>query len=85
MKFDFETNSKNFIALITKQGLIKKTAVKQYDNIRRNGIIAIDLNKDDELVWGQITTGNDEIILITYKEQIYSLQRKRGQSELTRH
>ncbi len=67
LKFDFETNSKNFIALITKQGLIKKTAVKQYDNIRQNGIIAIDLNKDDELVWGQITTGNDEIILITYK------------------
>ncbi len=66
LKFDFVSNKNNYIALITKQGLVKKTAVKQYDNIRQNGIIAIDLNKGDELVWGQITTGKDEIILVTY-------------------
>ncbi|MDO5561885.1 MAG: DNA gyrase subunit A [bacterium] len=67
LKFDFEADKKNFISLVTRQGLVKKTAVKQYDNIRQNGIIAIDLNKGDELVWGQITTGTDDILLVTYQ------------------
>ena len=66
LKFDFAANKNNYIAHITKNGLVKKTAVKQYDNIRQNGIIAIDLNKGDELVWGQITTGSDELLLVTY-------------------
>ncbi len=67
LKFDLEADKDHFIALITKQGLVKKTAVKQYENIRQNGIIGIDLNKGDELVWGQITTGKDDILLVTYK------------------
>ncbi len=67
LKFDFNADKNNYIALITKNGLVKKTAVKQYENIRQNGIIAIALNTGDELVWGQITTGEDEILLVTYK------------------
>lgn len=56
-----------FISLATKQGLIKKTVVKLYQNIRQNGIIAIMLNKDDELVWGQVTSGTDDIMLVTHQ------------------
>lgn len=56
-----------FITLATRQGLVKKTAVKLYDNIRQNGIVAISLNKDDELVWGKITSGEDNIMLISYE------------------
>jgi len=54
-----------FITLATRQGLVKKTAVKLYDNIRQNGIIAITLNDDDELVWGKLTSGSDHLMLIT--------------------
>ncbi|MBP7875447.1 DNA gyrase subunit A [Candidatus Woesebacteria bacterium] len=54
-----------FITLTTRKGLIKKSAVKLFDNIRQNGIIAIMLNDDDELVWGKLTSGTDDILLIS--------------------
>jgi DNA gyrase subunit A len=63
---DETADEDKFISLATKQGLIKKTAVKLYQNIRQNGIIAIMLNDDDELVWGQVTSGKDDIMLITH-------------------
>ncbi|MGD9129033.1 MAG: DNA gyrase subunit A [Candidatus Woesebacteria bacterium] len=63
---DEENNKNHFITLATRKGLVKKTAVKLYKNIRQNGIVAITLNKEDELVWGKITSGNDHIMLITY-------------------
>ncbi len=55
-----------FITLATRKGLIKKSAVSLFDNIRSTGIIAISLNKGDELVQGQITNGNNEILLVTH-------------------
>lgn len=64
---DETADQDKFISLATKQGLIKKTAVKLYQNIRQNGIIAIMLNDDDELVWGQLTSGADDIMLITHE------------------
>ncbi|NCA97742.1 MAG: DNA gyrase subunit A, partial [Bacteroidia bacterium] len=63
---DEEADRDKFITLATKKGLVKKTAVKLFDNIRQNGIVAITLNDDDELVWGKITTGHDNIMLITH-------------------
>ncbi len=54
-----------FITLATRQGLVKKSAVKLYDNIRTTGIIAITLNEGDELVQGQITDGSNELFLVT--------------------
>lgn len=59
-------DANKFIALATRNGLVKKTAVKLFENIRQNGIIAIDLNKGDSLVWGKVTSGEDEIMLITH-------------------
>ncbi len=47
-------DANRYISLATKQGLIKKTAVKLFDNIRQNGIIAISLNEGDELVWAKL-------------------------------
>jgi DNA gyrase subunit A len=62
-----ETADKDkFITLATKQGLVKKTAVKLFENIRTTGIIAITLNEGDELVRGQVTDGSHEIFLATY-------------------
>jgi DNA gyrase subunit A len=58
-------SEEQFIVLATKKGLVKKTAVNLFDNIRATGIIAISLNKDDELVKGQVTNGKHEIFLAT--------------------
>jgi DNA gyrase subunit A len=55
-----------FITLATRNGLVKKTAVKLYENIRQNGIIGITLNDNDELVSGKLTTGSDFVMLITH-------------------
>lgn len=62
-----ENDKSKFITLATHQGLVKKTAVKLYDNIRQNGIIAIVLKDNDELVWGKVTSGEDHIMLITHQ------------------
>ncbi len=56
-----------YITLATRQGLVKKTAVKLYQNIRQNGIIAILLKDNDELVWGKVTNGKDELMLISHQ------------------
>ena len=64
---DEVADENKYISLATKKGLVKKSAVKLYRNIRQNGIIAIVLNEGDELVWGKLTTGEDDIILITHQ------------------
>ena len=63
---DEEADKEKFVTLATKDGLVKKTAVKLYENIRQSGIVAITLNEGDELVWGKITSGEDNIMLITH-------------------
>ena len=64
---DDEVDKNKYIMLATQRGLVKKTAVKLFDNIRQNGIIAIMLNDDDKLVWGKVTTGKDDVMLISHK------------------
>ena len=53
----------NNIVLCTKQGIIKRTNIKEFDNIRTNGKIAITLREDDELIGVKKTDGNKEIII----------------------
>ncbi|HEU4430950.1 MAG TPA: DNA gyrase subunit A [Myxococcota bacterium] len=60
---DFAAQASNFIVLVTRRGTIKKTEVDAYSNPRRAGIIAINLNDDDELIAAKLTTGASEIIL----------------------
>ncbi|MEG3073220.1 MAG: DNA gyrase subunit A [Ruthenibacterium sp.] len=54
-----------YLVMITKKGIIKRTLLSQYDNIRKNGLIAINLNEGDALAWTRITSGNDELIVAT--------------------
>ncbi|MBO5712843.1 MAG: DNA gyrase subunit A, partial [Clostridia bacterium] len=56
-----------FIAMATKNGLIKKTALEEFESIRKTGKIAIKLNDGDELVSVIFTSGSDEILIGTYK------------------
>ncbi len=60
---EYEEN-KNFF-MITKNGIAKKTSITEYSNIRKNGLTAINLRDDDELIEVKITDKNTEIFLVT--------------------
>lgn len=52
----------SYITMVTRQGLIKRTPLSQFRNIRKGGLNAIALNEDDALVWCHLTGGEDELI-----------------------
>ncbi|MDP2629749.1 MAG: DNA gyrase subunit A [Candidatus Harrisonbacteria bacterium] len=54
-----------FLVMATTGGMIKKTSLRDFENIRRSGIIGISLKKDDILKWVELSTGKDQIILTT--------------------
>lgn len=54
-----------YLVMITKKGVIKRTPLSYYQNIRKNGLIAINLNDGDSLAWTSITTGENELIVAT--------------------
>jgi DNA gyrase subunit A len=56
-----------YFFMATKNGIVKKTLISEYANIRQNGLIAINLEKNDELVWVKPTTGKDTVLLVTNK------------------
>ena len=58
-----EKNSENYIFMCTQYGTVKKTPLSEFTNIRSNGIIAIKLEKDDQLLWAKITDGKKMVIL----------------------
>ena len=64
IKPETETEAR-YMLMVTKNGYIKKTALAEYANVRRNGLIAINLQDGDELDWVAPTTGSDEILIAT--------------------
>ena len=52
-----------YLVMVTRQGTIKKTPARLYSQVRRNGLIAINLNPDDELNWVKLSSGSDELII----------------------
>lgn len=55
-----------FLLFVTKNGIVKRTKVSEYYNIRTNGLIAVNLRENDELINVLITTGNQDIIIGSY-------------------
>ena len=55
----------SYIFLTTRNGTVKKTHIKEFDNIRRNGMIAIKLDPGDELAWSNLTDGKSHVLIIT--------------------
>ncbi len=55
--------SEGYLVIATKRGMIKKTALSEYQNIRKSGKIAISLNEGDSLIGVAVTNGNDEIMI----------------------
>lgn len=58
-----------FLFMCTKQGNVKKTPIEEYANIRKNGLISIKLDKGDELGWVISTSGNDDVVIVSYQGQ----------------
>ncbi|MDD6489843.1 MAG: DNA gyrase subunit A [Clostridia bacterium] len=54
-----------FLVMITKKGIIKRTPTSSFRTSRKGGLIAIDLDEDDELVWVRLTDGNAELMVAT--------------------
>ena len=54
-----------YLCMFTRKGIIKRSALTEYRTIRKTGIIAINLDDDDELAWVKLTSGNDDILLAT--------------------
>ncbi len=54
-----------FLVMVTKGGVIKKSSLKDFEHVRRSGIIAINLQKGDFLSWVKASSGKDQIILAT--------------------
>ena len=69
-----------FLFMATKKGTIKKTAIKNFLNIRSNGLIAIKLDEGDELRWVQETTGGNEIVISTSAGQATRFNEKEVRS-----
>jgi len=66
--FNKEDGYKYFF-MTTKSGVVKKSKIEDFDNVRRSGLIAIGLDKDDRLNWVCPTTGTDEVIISTAQGQ----------------
>ncbi|MEK7654542.1 MAG: DNA gyrase subunit A [Patescibacteria group bacterium] len=57
------------LVMVTKNGMIKKTSLKDFGNVRKTGIISISLKKGDLLKWVKLSTGSDEVIIATSNGQ----------------
>ena len=56
-----------YLLMATKNGLIKKTALNEFNNVRKSGLIAINLKEEDTLIDVKLTDGEDNIVLVTGK------------------
>ncbi len=65
-----------YILMATKNGTIKKTALKEYDTNRKNGLMGITLKDDDALIDVRLTDGQDNVVLVTKKGQCITFDEK---------
>lgn len=61
-----EEESRKYLCMVTKKGIIKRTDISEYQHIRQNGIIAINLDEDDELAYVEITDGERKLVVATH-------------------
>lgn len=60
-----ELENEHHLVMVTRNGIIKRTELSAYKNVRKGGLIAINLDDGDELAWVQETSGSDELIVAT--------------------
>lgn len=71
-----EEKNVKYLVMATKDGIIKKTGLEEFENVRKSGLIAMTLKKGDSLRKVAKTTGEDEILLITKKGQAICFREK---------
>ncbi len=64
---DFSDEDNNYLCMLTRYGIIKRTPLNAYKNIRKSGILAINLDEGDELDWVELTDGTKNIMVATKK------------------
>lgn len=65
LQVDLTDPEHTFVCMVTKHGVLKRTALSDFKNIRKSGIIAINLDEGDELAWTKLTNGENELIVAT--------------------
>ncbi|HMM69178.1 DNA gyrase subunit A [Gudongella oleilytica] len=63
----YKHNPEDNLVLITRKGIIKKTGLDQFENIRKSGLIAVSLHESDELISVKLTDGSKDLIVVTKK------------------
>jgi DNA gyrase subunit A len=59
----------NYCTMVTRNGRSKRVVLSEFESIRQSGVIAITLDKDDELHWVRLTKGDDDVILVSEQGQ----------------
>ncbi len=60
-----EFDDEKYLIMVTKQGLVKRIKLNAYNTNRKGGVVALELNEDDELAWVKMTDGNSQVIIAT--------------------
>ena len=60
-----EIEGDKYLCMVTRKGIIKRTRLDAYKNVRKNGVIAINIDEGDELAWVRLTDGNDDLLIAT--------------------
>ncbi len=76
IKHEKNANEDGYLFMATKKGTVKKTPVKDYANVRTNGLIAIKLDEGDELRWIKRTSGENDVIISTSAGQAIRFNEK---------
>ncbi len=71
-----ELKEYKYLMMVTRGGVIKKVDINDFDKVRRSGLIAIRLKKDDTLEWVKPTTGQDNVILVSQEGKAIHFREK---------
>lgn len=73
---NFRRSEKKYLIMVTRQGIIKKTNIRDFEVVRRSGLRAIKLKKDDELSFVKESGGNSEILLASFSGNVIMFKEK---------
>lgn len=69
-------DNNKYLVMATKEGIIKKTSVNDFKNVRRNGLVALKLKAGDALMWVKTSSGSDEVLLSSQGGQAIRFKEK---------
>lgn len=64
-----KTGDAKYLLMVTRKGIVKKTKIEDFAEVRRSGLIAVNLKKNDLLEWARATSGSDDVIIVTNRGQ----------------